>query len=72
VIDSALFFLVLDDYEETDINDAASNMLHGKYLFGFRSLVSDLPFDDGGYERSFSHFLLGLFSLLQFFQVPAC
>jgi carnitine O-acetyltransferase len=30
VIDSALFFLVLDDYEETDINDAAANMLHGK------------------------------------------
>lgn len=31
MIDSALFFLVLDDYEEKDINDAASNMLHGKY-----------------------------------------
>jgi carnitine O-acetyltransferase len=35
VIDSALFVLVLDDYEETDINDAASNMLHGKKLYDF-------------------------------------
>lgn len=29
VIDSALFLLVLDDYEEPDIHDAAANMLHG-------------------------------------------
>jgi len=29
VIDSALFVLVLDDYEPKDIHDAASNMLHG-------------------------------------------
>jgi carnitine O-acetyltransferase len=45
VIDSALFVLVLDDYEETDINDAASNMLHGK--FG----LSDLSSDDRDCER---------------------
>lgn len=32
VIDSALFVLVLDDYEPGDINDKAANMLHGKHI----------------------------------------
>ena len=31
IIDSALFVLVLDDYEPKNIHDAASNMLHGTY-----------------------------------------
>jgi carnitine O-acetyltransferase len=52
VIDSALFVLVLDDYEETDINDAASNMLHGKYLMDFAVWFRIFsPTTGVGYER---------------------
>ena len=31
VIDQALFVLALDDFSPRDINEAASNMLHGTY-----------------------------------------
>lgn len=31
IVDSALFMLVLDDYTPSDVNEAASNMLHGTY-----------------------------------------
>jgi hypothetical protein len=74
VIDSALFVLVLDDYEETDINDAASNMLHGKYLYDFAVCFLAYFLRRWGLRtlRTFSHFLFGLLSLLRFFQVLVC
>jgi len=31
IVDSALFVLVLDDYTPSDVDEAASNMLHGTY-----------------------------------------
>lgn len=31
IVDSALFILVLDEYTPSDVNEAASNMLHGTY-----------------------------------------
>mmetsp|Transcript_26061 Transcript_26061/g.38534 ORF Transcript_26061/g.38534 Transcript_26061/m.38534 type:complete len:740 (-) Transcript_26061:64-2283(-) len=45
IIDSALFVLVLDDYQPTDIHDAAANMLHGKHI------IKETKHNDNNYHR---------------------